>query len=165
MGGVILAVWLGDYISEHFFKQLMAVIVIVSGIIMIFHEQLKITQKNETLLVAPSLGLLSGFTTMIGNLAGAFTNLYFLAMKFPKKKFIGTAAMLFFMINLFKLPFHIYIWKTIDYDSLNTSLGLVPFVIMGFGVGLIGIKYLNELHFKRYIIFMTILSAILILLR
>ena len=33
-------------------------------------------------------------------------------------QFIGTAAWLFFIINVFKLPFHIFIWKTVTLESL-----------------------------------------------
>jgi len=35
-------------------------------------------------LFAASMGLISGFTTMLGNLAGAFSNIYFLALRLPK---------------------------------------------------------------------------------
>ena len=65
-----------------------------------------------------SMGLLAGFTTMIGNLAGAFSNIYFLAMRLPKNNFIGTAAWLFFLINSFKVPFHIWSWETINSKSI-----------------------------------------------
>ena len=64
------------------------------------------------------MGLLSGFTSMIGNLAGSFADIYFLAMRLPKNEFIGTAAWLFFIINVFKLPFHIFIWKIVTFETL-----------------------------------------------
>jgi uncharacterized membrane protein YfcA len=99
---------------------------------------------------------------MVGNLAGAFTNIYFLAMKFPKRKFIGTAAWLFFFINLFKLPFHIWAWETISKESLKENLLLAPFVILGFFIGLKLIEKVSNQFFIRYILVMTLLGAVLI---
>jgi hypothetical protein len=67
---------------------------------------------------------MAGITTMLGNLAGAFSNLYFLAMRLPKNHFIGTSAWLFLVINLFKLPFQVLYWKNITISSLQTDLVL-----------------------------------------
>ncbi len=61
------------------------------------------------------MGLSGGFATMIGNSAGPVFNLYFLAMRLPKKEFIGTGAWLYFIMNLGKLPLQIFVWKTIIY--------------------------------------------------
>ena len=87
-----------------------------------------------------SMGILAGFTTMVGNLAGAFTNIYFLAMRLPKNIFIGTAAWLFFVINSFKIPFHVWSWNTINKISIVKSLELVPFVILGLLLGVFVVK-------------------------
>ena len=71
---------------------------------------------------------------MAGNLLG-FSNIYFLAMRLPKNAFIGTAVWLF-IINIFKVPFHIWSWQTINKISFFKSLELMPlkfwFNIRGF---------------------------------
>ena len=38
---------------------------------------------------ASGSGILAGLTTMIGNMAGPFTNLYFLMLRLPKNEFVG----------------------------------------------------------------------------
>ena len=86
--------------------------------------------------IAALMGIMAGFTTMVGNLAGAFSNIYFLAIKLPKNEFIGTAAWLFFIINLFKVPFHIWSWGTISYSSFQISMSLIPGVFVGFSLGI-----------------------------
>jgi hypothetical protein len=90
-------------------------------------------------LFAVSTGLSAGFTTMLGNLAGAFANLYFLAMRMPKNNFIGTAAWLFLCMNLFKLPFQVFYWKNITTQSLQTDLVLIPTLAIGFWAGILGL--------------------------
>ena len=68
------------------------------------------------------MGLAAGFTTMLGNLAGAFANIYFLAMRLPKNNFIGTAAWVFLVINFFKLPFQAFYWHNITGATLYVDL-------------------------------------------
>jgi uncharacterized membrane protein YfcA len=109
------------------------------------------------------LGLTAGFTTMIGNLAGAFTNIYFLAQKLPKNEFIGTAAWLFFIVNVFKLPFHIFVWETIQIESLKISMVLVPFVITGLYVGVKLVKIIKENAYRKLILLFTAIGALVIL--
>ena len=112
-----------------------------------------------------SLGFLSGITSMIGNLAGSFANVYFLAMRLPKNQFIGTAAWLFFIINVFKLPFHIFVWKTVTFDSLRINLILIPFVILGFYIGIYLVKLISNETYRKFIIVVTAIGALLILLK
>ena len=71
---------------------------------------------------------------MLGNLAGAFANIYFLAMRLPKNGFIGTAAWVFLVINLFKLPFQVLVWKNINADKPTNR----SFIIACFSIGVLG---------------------------
>lgn len=108
------------------------------------------------------IGVMAGFTTMVGNLAGAFSNIYFLAIKLPKNQFIGTAAWLFFFINLFKIPFHIWSWGTINWTSLQVSLSLIPGVILGFGLGVYLVKKIKNDKYRQLILLMTGLGGLAI---
>ena len=72
----------------------------------------EIPKNSISLGFSTIMGSLAGITTMIGNLAGPFANLYFLAVRI-QNEFIGTSAWLF-LINIFKVPFHVLSWKTIN---------------------------------------------------
>ncbi len=97
--GVLVAVFVGKDLSENLFRKGMAVIILVSVIIMFLWERYEQKNVPDKTWFVSSTGFLAGFTTMIGNLAGAFTNIFFLATRIPKNEFIGTAAWLFFIIN------------------------------------------------------------------
>lgn len=163
--GVLVGVWFGNDISEKLFRQIMAVFIILTVIMMVWMDQ----KKNKTVpthwLFASSMGLLSGITSMIGNLAGSFANIYFLAIRLPKNQFIGTAAWLFLIINVFKLPFHIFVWKTVTPESLLLNLFLIPGVLMGFFTGVTLVKLLNNEVYRKFIIIVTAAGALLILFR
>ena len=103
--GIIIGVYLGQDMNEALFRKIMALIIVLTVIIMVFLEIKKGMTIPKNRAFVASMGLASGFTTMIGNLAGAFSNVYFLAMRLPKNDFIGTAAWVFLLINWFKLPF------------------------------------------------------------
>ena len=165
MIGVLIGVYVGDKISLIFFKNMMATIILASGLMMVFLDRMTEDTVPDNKLFGAIMGSGAGFATMIGNVAGAFTNLYFLALRYPKNKFIATGAYLFFFINLFKLPFHIFIWKTVSIHSIWGSAFLYPVAIVGFYIGLRLIKYLSNQVFRRYIIGITIVGAILIFLK
>jgi uncharacterized membrane protein YfcA len=164
--GVLLGVWWGNDISEVVFKQVMAVFILFTVVIMFWMDQRKAAIGiPRHWAFSGGMGLLSGVTSMIGNLAGSFANIYFLAMRLPKNEFIGTAAWLFFIINVFKLPFHIFVWKTVTKESLLLNLILVPGIIIGFFTGIAIVKVINNEMYRKFILIVTAIGALLILFR
>ena len=98
--GVLVAVFIGKDIPESIFKILMAIIIISSVFLMWVWDSMKYQKIPSHWSFSTIMGSLAGITTMIGNLAGPFANLYFLAVRIPKNEFIGTSAWLFFLINI-----------------------------------------------------------------
>ncbi len=163
--GVLLGVWFGNDISEQLFKQIMAVFILFTVFMMIWMDRKKNQNIPQHWLFSSGMGLASGVTSMIGNLAGSFANIYFLAMRLPKNEFIGTAAWLFFIINVFKLPFHIFVWKTVTIESLVLNIFLIPGVIIGFFTGVKLVKLVNNNTYRRFILVVTAAGALLILFK
>ncbi len=110
--GVLLGVYWGNDISEALFKQIMAFFILATVAIMIWMDRVKTFGIPKHWAFSGFMGLLSGITSMIGNLAGSFASIYLLAMRLPKNEFIGTAAWLFFIINVFKviIKYHFHLW-------------------------------------------------------
>lgn len=165
IAGVLVGVWVGNDISEILFKRLMAIIIVVSVLIMFYTESRKSTKVSTNKLFSSGTGFLAGFTTMIGNLAGPISNIYFLAMRFPKNEFIGTAAWLFFIINVFKLPFHIFVWKTVTIETLVLNSVLIPAVIVGFFLGAYIVKLISNVNYRRFILIVTAIGGVIMLFR
>ena len=163
--GVLVGVWIGDGISEVVFKRIMAVIIIGSVLIMFYMENRQSTRVPANKWFSNSTGFLAGFTTMIGNLAGPISNIYFLAMRLPKNEFIGTAAWLFFIINVFKLPFHIFVWKTVSVETIVLNSVLIPAVIIGFFLGAYIVKLISNVNYRRFILIVTALGGLIMLFR
>lgn len=163
--GVLAGVFFGEYIPEDTFRHVLGVIILLSGIMMFIWDRLDKDYIPRSKAFALIMGLGAGFTTMVGNLAGSFSNLYFLAMRFPKNEFIGTAAVMFFIFNIFKLPFHIFVWETLDMSKFVDLLKFFPVIAIGFFVGLKIVKYFSNEFFKNYIIATTIIGAFVVIVK
>lgn len=163
--GVLFGIWLGNHISQEAFKQLMAIFILIAVIIMFLLDTVKTGKIPNNPLFAGSMGLFSGITSMIGNLAGSFADIYFLAMRLPKNEFIGTAAWLFLIINVFKLPFHIFSWQTVSGKSLFLNLILVPVVWIGFLLGVFIVKRISNNLYRKFIFIATAIGAVFMLLK
>ena len=163
--GVLIGVWIGKDISEVLFKQIMAAFILITVAIMVYMEKKKSEDIPTHWAFSSGTGLLAGITSMIGNLAGSFADIYFLAMRLPKNEFIGTAAWLFFIINVFKLPFHIFIWKTVTVETLSLNIIFVPGIVIGFYVGVFIVNKIKNAVYRKFIFAATIIGAILILIK
>jgi uncharacterized membrane protein YfcA len=163
--GILVGVWVGNLLDEVLFRKIMAAIILVT-IVMVLLIEFRLQQAiPDNRLLAASTGLLAGFTTMIGNLAGAFANVYFLAMRAPKNDFIGTTAWIFLCINLFKFPFQVWVWKNIHLNTLSTDLILLPILAAGFAVGIKLIGMLDERLFRKVVIVLTVIGGLVMLAR
>lgn len=161
--GVLIGVYIGKDLPESLFKIGMAIIILITVFMMYWWDRKKIITVPRHWSFSSTIGVVAGITTMVGNLAGAFSNIYFLAMRLPKNHFIGTAAWLFLIVNIIKLPFHIFVWETISEETIILNLKLLPGILLGFLVGIKIIKLIKEAFFRKMILVLTALGAILIM--
>lgn len=163
--GVLLAIGVGYYADDALFTNLIAIIVIVSLVLLVLQERSKLSETlSSNRLVASIFGALGGFTTMIGNAAGPIMAVYLLATRIPKNSFIGTTAWFFMLINLFKYPFHIFIWGTITWQSFLVDLIALPAIMLGIFLGIQLVKRISETAFRYFVIGITFVICIRLLL-
>ena len=163
--GIVLGVYLGQDMDEAIFRKIMAIIILLTIVIALVMEYRKSQEVPRHPLFVVSTGLAAGFTTMIGNLAGAFSNLYFLAMRVDKNSFIGTAAWIFLIINLVKFPLQVFFWKNITVQSLKIDALLVPTLAIGFVAGIFIVGKIRDEQYRKVVLFLTLAGSILMLLR
>ncbi len=162
--GVLIGLKIGNDLDEKTFKIGMAIIILVSVGMMYWWDRRKSKSVPTHWLFAGTVGIITGITTMIGNLGGAFSNIYFLAMRIPKNEFIGTAAWLFLIVNILKLPLHIFVWGTITTETLLFDLKLIPGIFLGIILGIRVVKIIKEDFYRKMILVLTAFGAVMILL-
>ena len=163
--GIIAGSAAGNFISEEVFRIIMATTIFGSLAVMIWMEMGGKEKIPDNIFLGIGAGFLGGFTSMIGNLAGTVMAVYFLSMRLPKNNFIGTAAWFFLVINWFKVPFHVWVWHTINADSWLMALVLVPVILGGAYLGIILVKKMNDRTYRWFIIGMTFIAAVVMMLR
>ncbi len=163
LAGILAATLLGKNLSDTSFNRILAVLV-VSGIVILIWQDIRSQKMKipESRWFAASLGLLGGFATMMGNAAGPVMALYLLSMRLPKNKYIGTGAWFFFIVNLSKVPLHIWSWKTITIDSFLLDLIMIPAIAAGAFLGIWLVRFFPERLYRILIIATTLLSALLL---
>ncbi len=163
--GLVLGVIIGNYISDKTFVTLIGIIIIFCLGILIYTEwkgkDFKVPNNTWFYIM---VGILSGFTSMIGNAAGPIFSIYLLALGFKKNDYMGTNAWFFFIINLIKLPLQIFIWHNIGINSLYSTSLMIPVIAVGAVLGYLVLKKVNEKFFRYIVIVMTAMAAIRLLL-
>jgi hypothetical protein len=162
--GVLVGTWLGNVIDDNVFRSVMSAIIFTSLGIMLWMEKGNKESIPDYVWFALLMGLLGGITTMIGNLAGSVMALYLLSMRLPKNEYIGTAAWFFLIINLFKVPFHVLSWKSIDINSFLLNLICLPFIALGAWCGIWLVKRIPEKYYRWLVIAMTGAASFIMLI-
>lgn len=161
--GVVLGTIVGSYIDDKVFKIIMAVIILVSVVVMLWLERGHKEEVPHNKGFGITTGVLGGFTSMVGNLAGTVMAVYLLSMRLPKNAFIGTTAWFFMATNWFKVPFHVFAWHTISLNTFLLDLMTLPMIFVGAFLGVIIVRKLSEKAYRWFIIAMTLIAAFFML--
>jgi uncharacterized membrane protein YfcA len=161
--GTVIGTLVGGWIDDETFKMMLAVIIVSSAVIMIWLERGHKKDIPDYVWFAALMGIAGGFASMVGNLAGAVMAIYFLSMRLPKNEFIGTSVWFFMVINWFKIPFHIWAWHTITWNTFLLNLTALPFIALGAYIGIVIVKKLQERAYRWFIIGMTFVAAVVML--
>ena len=110
-----------------------AIVLVLLGLHLIRRKQ-HVGEGEHGSWFAPTIGVLAGFTTLVANAAGPLMAIYLLAMRLPKLEFVGTGAVFFMLLNLFKVPFMVNL-GLINSASFAFNLWLAPAVFLGTYLG------------------------------
>ena len=122
-------------------------------------KKLETKKKRNLDKKASFIGVFIGFASMTANAAGPVASLYFMTLKLPKYIYIGTAASLFLLVNLSKVPFQMKLGM-IHLNSLKISLSLYIFAIVGALIAPKIVKKINQKWFDRLIWFFIFIAGI-----
>jgi hypothetical protein len=158
--GVLIATFTGAFIDERVFTILLFV-TIVSGLILVVAGEFGARPvPPEHWAFAAFIGTIAGFATMIANAASPIVAIYLLAMGYTRDRFIGTGAWFYLIINVIKLPGHIFIWRTIDVESLALSAVGVPAIVIGVVVGRFLVRLIPQRAYRYIVVAAVVISTI-----
>lgn len=177
--GILIAVYVGDVVGPETFAPILAGVLGFGLVILIVSPATRRRQRPapegtldppdsgrlrpRVLAFAGSMGVAAGFSSMIGNAAGAVLSVYLLALQLPKNAYIGATAWYFFINNITKVPFHVLIWETISPATLRLSVVAAPAVVVGALVGVAVVKRVPERQYRVFVIVVTAAAVLRLL--
>jgi hypothetical protein len=163
--GIGIGLWVGKVVNDEWFKNIIAFLVFAGVGIMLWREKQKRTDFfPHTWWFAAIMGVLGGFATMIGNVAGPIFAIYMLAMNLPKNAFIGTGAWFFLIVNFFKFPLQVWVWNNIGWKTIIIDLIMLPAIALGAFLGIWIVRKIPDKTYRTFVIIVTVLSAFLLLI-
>lgn len=164
--GVLLGALVGKDVPEKTFRTIMTVLIITSAGIMAAKEIRGDSWKlPERWWAAAPLGMLAGFASMVGNAASPVMGLYLLSSGLRKENIVGTSVWFFLLINLFKMPFHIFSWHTFSAGPLLADLAVAPVVVAATFAGVRLVKLIPEKPYRILLITASVAGGIYLLLK
>jgi uncharacterized protein len=121
------------------------------------------TGRHHSWIFAASVGVVAGFITLIANAAGPLMAIYLVSMRLPKLEYVGTAAVFFMCLNLFKVPFMVSL-GLITIHSFGFNLLLAPAVVFGAFAGRRLLARINQTLFERLVLLLSAIAGILLLI-
>jgi uncharacterized membrane protein YfcA len=162
--GVIIGYFALERVDDRQAKLLIGVILFLMLSLHVWRNRQARAAKLEdavadhALWFAPFTGIMAGFTTLVSNAAGPVMIIYLLAMRLPKTAFLGTNAVFFMLLNLFKVPFMVHL-GLITRDSVGINLWLAPAVVAGALLGRSIALRLPQKLFERLALALTFVAA------
>src|SRR6202171_5613554 len=161
--GVVLGYFALGHISDRTTRNMIGVIIVSLCVLGFWRRYLAVqSQESEAWhwALAAALGIAAGFITLVANAAGPLMAIYLVAMRLPKMQFMGTAAMFFMALNLFKVPFMIKL-GFITPQSFGFNLILAPAVLLGALVGRWLLLRINQQLFDKLALSLSAVAGVL----
>src|SRR3984957_14768425 len=165
--GVVLGYFALGHISDRT-ARIMIGVIIVSLCVLGYWRRYLSAQTQETAgswhwALAAALGITAGFITLVANAAGPLMAIYLIAMRLPKMQFVGTAAVFFMVLNLFKVPFMVNL-GLITAQSFEFNLMLAPAVLLGAFAGRWILLRINQQLFDNLVLALSTVAGVLLIM-
>jgi uncharacterized membrane protein YfcA len=165
--GVVLGYLTLGRISDHSARILIGWIIVSLALLSFWRRYVSAPREEKAVSfhwsVGAAIGMTAGFITLIANAAGPLMAIYLVAMRLPKMEYVGTAAVFFMLLNLFKVPFMVDL-GLITTQSFSFNLMLAPAVLLGALAGRWLLRHVNQNLFEQLVLLLSAIGGILLIL-
>ena len=159
--GLLAGILVGNMINDRQFTLLIAASVMIClAVLVILELRGGKVRAPDGIWFYALIGLIAGFTTMIGNVAGPIFSVYLLARRYEKQGFLGTSAWFFFLINLIKLPLQVFFWGNVTAQTGLIGAVMIPAILAGAVLGALVVRRIPEKPFRWLVIGMTAIAVV-----
>jgi uncharacterized protein len=164
--GVVLGYFALGHISDRTARIMVGVIIVFLCLLGYWRRYSSAQAQPDTghwhWTLGAALGVTAGFITLVANAAGPLMAIYLVAMRLPKMQFVGTAAVFFMVLNLFKVPFMVDL-GLITAPSFVLNLMLAPAVLLGAFAGRWLLIRINQRLFENLVLALSAIAGVLLI--
>jgi uncharacterized membrane protein YfcA len=128
----------------------------------------QLMQRKEQFRTQPWPGILvgafTGFFSTVAHLGGVLTMMFLLAQQLENQVFVATAALIYFSINLFKIPVYLKL-NIITTQILLRILPFLPLIAVGTMLGVYLNRRTSAKMFTKIILTIVFLTGIRLILK
>ncbi|WP_010272902.1 sulfite exporter TauE/SafE family protein [Paenibacillus senegalensis] len=162
MAGIVIGFFVLGHIGNRPLSIMIGTLVLLLIVLHVFRDRIEQAARfslDRSRFFNGSLGILAGFTTMIGNAAGSIMSIYLLTKQMDKTNFVGTTAFFFFIVNVVKVPFTAYL-GLITPETLLFNMWMIPAVAVGAFAGFKVLPLIPQQMFQRIILILAALGGV-----
>ena len=168
--GAVVGIGIGSIFLGRFDDRILAKMIGITAIgfalLQILRHQLM--QRKEQFRTQPWLGILvgafTGFFSTVAHLGGVLTMMFLLAQQLENQVFVATAALIYFSINLFKIPVYLKL-NIITTQILLRILPFLPLITVGTMLGVYLNRRTSTKMFTKIILTIVFLTGIRLILK
>ncbi len=157
--GLLLGSLFLRVVSDDVLRRSIGVVLLVLVLIQLFvkwRDAEPVSKTHEHRAASLAAGAGAGFATMTANAAGAVMTLYLSASGIEKRRFIGTNAWFFLIVNLVKVPFSVGL-GLMHWGDLSRAGLLAPLILLGAVIGYAVVRRMSQ---RRFDVAVLVASAI-----
>lgn len=157
--GLILGTLFLHIVSDEVLRRSIGVVLVVLLLLQLWvrtRGRAAVESAHVHPAAAWTAGGAAGFATMTANAAGAVMTLFLSAAGVDKRRFVGTNAWFFLVVNLVKVPFSVGLGLVSTTDVLR-AVALAPAVVAG---GLLGRWTLARISQARFEVLVLLASGV-----
>lgn len=142
-------------------KMLFGAVIILIGLEMLIGE-FRTKKRKQSKLMLGIIGILSGLLCGLYGI-GALLGAYVSRVSDDSATFKANICVVFSVENTFRVILY-SLWGIITWESLGQAAVLIPFMLIGLGLGMFSSRYINEKRVKRIVILLLIASGVALIL-
>jgi uncharacterized protein len=165
--GIVLGYFALGAVSDRHARLMIGAIIVGLALLGLWRRRRSSLPEDDgahrSWVFAAFVGVVAGFITLVANAAGPLMAIYLVSMRLPKLEYVGTAAVFFMCLNLFKVPFMVNL-GLITAHSFTFNLLLAPTVVLGAYAGRWMVARINQELFDKLVLTLSAIGGVLLLM-
>lgn len=162
VAGMAAGAWALYQLEDELLRPLLGFLILLLVAIELGRKRLAWLNVPHQAWFTGGAGMLTGFATTIGNVAGPVMNIFLIGKGFDKKAFMGTVAWFFLLINASKVPLFVSLGM-IRPDTLKFDLLVAPAALAGAFAGRRLLHALSDKAFHTLVLILAVAAGLRLL--